>query len=227
MMHAPLRVGDRYHGFRVLRLQSLPEPKAVAVDCLHERTGLRLFHFFNQDPNSLFAFAFPSYPENDCGLPHIVEHCVLSGSEKYPLKDAFNAFSKGSVNTYMNALTYADKTLFPASSMVEADYFHLFSLYADSLFHPLLSREIFEQEGIRIEADAEGNPLPKGVVYNEMLGDYSDSDSLMFNAAFRTLLSGTPYAFDSGGNPESIVTLTYEAFLDFYRKHYEIGRAHV
>lgn len=215
-----LRVGEEYYGFTIDKLVSIPSQKGRAIFATHNKTGLGLFHFYCDDEENLFSFCFSTIPENDKGIPHILEHSVLSGSKKFPLKDPFLAFSSGSVNTFLNALTAPFITYYPAASILEKDYFNLMELYGDSVFNPLLTKEIFYQEGCRIEIDQKGQPYAKGIVYNEMQGAYSDSEEVIEDICCKALFDGSSVAFDSGGVPKDIINLSYEEFINYYKKHY-------
>lgn len=217
---AGFKAGDRVEGFEIRSLDRLEEYQALGIHARHLASGLELYHFFNDDRENLFSFCFKTPPADDTGAPHIIEHSVLSGSEKYPIKDPFQAFLKGSVHTFMNAMTYPEKTLYPAASVLKKDYTNLMRVYADSVFHPLLTREIFEQEASRIEVDREGKMFAKGIVFNEMQGSYGDKERLMYEYSYQTLFPDTPYRFDSGGVPASIPDLDYEGFLAFYKQFY-------
>lgn len=214
------KVGEVIEGFKIEAIELLDEYQAVGVSALHLKSGLQLFHFVNEDPENFFAFSFRTLPSDNTGVAHIIEHSILSGSKKYPLKDPFQAFLKGSVHTFMNAMTYPDKTVYPAASVLEKDYFNLMGLYGDAVFHPLLTREIFEQEAYRIEKDKEGSFVPKGIVFNEMQGSYGDKERVMYELAYETILPDTPYRYDSGGVPSSILDLDYASFLQFYEENY-------
>ena len=179
-----------------------------------------MFHVVKEDPENLFSFIFKTVPENSSGLPHILEHSVLAGSEGFPLKDPFLHLLKGSMNTFLNAMTYPDKTLYPAASTVKKDFFNLFRVYGDAVFFPLLKREVFDQEGYRIAPDGEGNLTLNGVVFNEMKGNYGNHDSIAGDWSCRSLFTDSPYRFDSGGDPVSIPDLKYEDFLLFHKKFY-------
>lgn len=216
----PFKEGETYYGFKIERIVPLSSQKATAIFASHEVSGLEVLQFYCDDRENLFAFCFSTIPENDKGIPHILEHSVLSGSKKFPLKDPFQAFSSGSVNTFLNALTGPFITYYPAASILEKDYFNLMELYGDSVFNPLLSKEIFYQEGLRIEIDQKGQPYPKGIVYNEMQGAYSDSEEQIDDLCCKALFDGSKAAYDSGGIPKEIISLTYEEFLSYYKKHY-------
>ena len=194
--------------------------QAEGILAQHCETGLEVYHIHNDDSENLFAFAFMTPPENSSGVAHILEHSVLCGSKNYPLKDPFLILSKQSVKTFLNAMTFPDKTVYPASSILEKDYFNLMSVYGDAVFFPLLKRETFEQEGHRLERDEKGNPYFSGVVLNEMRGAYADFDSGVDRELRHSLLQGTVYAHDSGGFPPDIVKLSYEDFCAFHKKYY-------
>lgn len=214
-----LSVGTSLHNFTVVSRNPLPEYRGEGIYLRH-RTGCTVYHLANDDIDNLFSFAFRTLPENNRGTAHIIEHSVLSGSKQFPLKDPFIALTKGSVNTFLNAMTYPDKTVYPASSTVSKDYFNLMRVYGDAVFFPLLKREIFHQEGRRYELGPDGKLDIVGVVYNEMVGNYSDVDSIVGEWSYRSLFTDSPYRFDSGGDPEAIPELTYEEFLEFHRRLY-------
>ncbi len=215
-----MTVGQKIHGFEIVEVRDLGELKATGIFARHAVTGLEVFHVLNDDDENLFAYAFMTPPEDSTGVAHILEHSVLCGSRNYPLKDPFLVLSKQSVKTFLNAMTFPDKTVYPASSMVEADYFNLMSVYGDAVFFPLLEEWIFRQEGHRFEFAPDGSASIQGVVFNEMRGDYSSFDSIAGDWSRRSLLEGTPYAHDSGGDPADIPALTYERFREFHAKYY-------
>ena len=221
--------GTTNHGFAVLRTQPLPELGAVMHHLRHERTGLELVWLERDEVNRTFGIAFPTLPEDDTGVFHILEHSVLCGSERYPVREPFVELMKTSMNTFLNAMTFPDKTYYPISSRNPKDFLNLMRVYLDAVFRPLIySRpEIFRQEGWHYELDAEGRPGRKGVVYNEMRGAFADADELEENAIMRALYPDTPYRFVSGGDPEHIPELTYEKFLDFHRRFYSPSNAYV
>ncbi|WP_407425437.1 insulinase family protein [Treponema sp.] len=215
-----LKKGDVYKSFEVLNVFDVPDYHSVAVHLRHLHNGLEIFHLLNDDSENLFAFAFRTPNKTSNGAAHIIEHSVLCGSEKYPVKDPFVILSNQSVKTYLNAMTYSDKTVYPASSIAKADYFNLFSVYGDAVFFPRLDKEIFMQEAYRLEVDENDNPSIQGVVYNEMKGSYSSFESVAFDYAIASLLPGSVYEKDSGGNPLEIPSLSYEGFLAFHKKWY-------
>ena len=208
------------HGFNIISKTALDEMQAEGVFARHCATGLEVYHIHNDDNENLFAFAFMTAPENGSGVAHILEHSVLCGSKNYPLKDPFLILSKQSVKTFLNAMTFPDKTVYPASSILEKDYFNLMSVYGDAVLFPLLKRETFEQEGHRLELDEAGKPYFSGVVLNEMRGAYADFDSGVDRELRYSLLQNTVYAHDSGGFPPDIAKLSYEDFCAFHKKYY-------
>jgi Zn-dependent M16 (insulinase) family peptidase len=227
-------------GFEILGVAELAELAAgdggpsPGVWARHQKSGAEVFHVYNDDPENLFAFAFATAPEDDTGAAHILEHSVLCGSERYPLKDAFLALAQGSLQTFLNAWTFPDKTVYPASSVNEQDYFNLMSVYGDAVFRPLLSEWTFMQEGHRLVFSSPGKKTGSGVppareqesaaitgvVYNEMKGAYSSLDAYAALWSVKAVLPGTPYAFESGGDPERIPGLSWEGLRDFHRKRY-------
>ena len=206
--------------FLVLNTKEVKEYASTGILLEHKKTGCRVYHLLNDDSENLFAFVFRTPPSDNSGVAHILEHAVLSGSKKFQVKDPFITLMKGSVHTFLNALTYPDKTVFPAASILEKDYFNLLEVYGDSVFFPLLRKEIFYQEGRRILIDDKDNFVVDGVVYNEMRGNYSDHDSIVGEWSYRSLFPDSPYRFDSGGEPAAIRDLNYERFLDFHKLWY-------
>ncbi len=215
-----LKPGDRLHGFTVISVNNIPEYRGIGIRLSHDRTGADIYHLNNDDKENFFSFAFKTPATDNTGAAHILEHCVLAGSEKYPIKDPFLSMMNGSMNTFLNAMTYPDKTVFPAASTVPKDYFNLMSVYADAVFFPLLREEMFMQEGIRFEPKADGTAVPSGVVFNEMKGAYSNHDSIASEYSYRFMFPDTPYRFDSGGEPSAIPGLTYEAFREYHSRFY-------
>jgi Zn-dependent M16 (insulinase) family peptidase len=214
-----MSLGDVVSGFELVEISDLIDYKAKGYLFRHIATGMEVFQVANDDPELFFGYAFRTMPSNDCGIAHILEHSVLAGSKKYPVRDPFMSLLKGSTNTYMNALTYPDKTLYPAASPLPEDFDNLFSVYTDAVFAPLLREETFQQEGVRLVADENGCHF-EGVVFNEMLGDGADHDSIVGRQSVRVLFPDTLYAFESGGIPEEIVKLDYQQFLSFYGQFY-------
>ena len=212
--------GEQYKGFRVLEVVDVEDCEAKGIHLKHEKTGLEVFHLLNDDEENLFAFAFKTPTFNSTGVAHVIEHSVLCGSEKYPVKDAFIRLENQSVNTYLNAYTASDHTVYPASSTVRADYFNLMSVYADAVFFPLLKPEIFLQECHHLEFDSKGKPSIQGVVYNEMKGVFSSYESVVGAEIDRAVECGTQYIHESGGDPLEISSLTYRDFCAYHKKYY-------
>ena len=206
-------------GFLILDVVDLEELKAKGIWAKHEKTGAEVFHVLNDDSENLFSFAFSTVPTDNTGAPHILEHSVLCGSERYPLKDAFIVLAQGSLQTFLNAMTFPDKTVYPASSTNEHDYFNLMSVYGNAVFRPLLPEWTFMQEGHRLEYQ-NGKLSITGVVYNEMKGAYSSLDTYAGYWSVKSILPDTPYGFESGGNPEHIPELTWEGLKEFHRTRY-------
>ncbi|MDR2073180.1 MAG: insulinase family protein [Spirochaetaceae bacterium] len=205
-------------GFEILDVIELEEMKARGIWARH-KSGAELFHVLNDDPENLFGFAFATAPKDSTGVAHILEHSVLCGSKHYPLKDAFLVLAQGSLQTFLNAWTFPDKTVYPASSVNEKDYFNLMAVYADAVFRPLLSEWTFMQEGWRLISGKKGLEYT-GVVYNEMKGAYSSMDAYAGLWSVKAVMPGTPYAFDSGGDPDCIPDLSWEGLKEFHRSRY-------
>ena len=220
-----MKKGGAAHGFTVLDIVDLEELKARGVWARHE-TGAELFHVCNDDSENLFAFAFATPGEDSTGAAHILEHSVLCGSQRYPLKDAFLTLAQGSLQTFLNAWTFPDKTVYPASSVNERDYYNLMAVYADAVFRPLLSECAFMQEGCRLERGKRGLAYT-GVVYNEMKGAYSSMDTYAGLWSVKAVMPGTPYAFESGGDPDVIPDLSWEALKAFHRRAYSPGNCRI
>ena len=206
-------------GFKILDVIDLEELKAQGIWAKHEKSGAEVFHILNDDIENLFSFSFATFPQDNTGVAHILEHSVLCGSERYPLKDAFIVLAQGSLQTFLNAITFPDKTVYPASSTNEHDYFNLMSVYGDAVFRPLIPEWTFMQEGHRLEFQ-DGKLAVTGVVYNEMKGAYSSLDTYAGHWSVKAIMPNTPYDFESGGDPEEIPQLTYEGLKEFHRSRY-------
>jgi len=195
----------------------------------HEKTGAKLIWLERPDDNKTFGIAFTTLPENNTGVFHILEHSVLCGSDRYPVKEPFVELMKNSMNTFLNAMTFPDKTFYPVSSRNNKDFLNLMRVYLDAVFHPMIySRpEIFYQEGWHYEFDAEGRPGYKGVVFNEMKGAYANADELLAQTVSGMLFPDNCYRFSSGGDPAEIPDLSYEAFLECHRRFYSPGNAFI
>lgn len=224
-----MTINDMTHGFRVLRAVPLGELDAVLYEMTHERTGLSLVWIKRAEENKTFGIGFVTLPWNDTGVFHILEHSVLCGSDKFPVKEPFVELIKNSMNTFLNALTFPDKTFYPISSRNDKDFLNLMRVYLDAVLHPSIvhKSEIFRQEGWHYEFDENGKPSYKGVVFNEMKGAYADAEELMVEAMNRALLPGTPYAFSYGGDPAHIPELSYEEFLLAHKRFYSPSNAYV
>lgn len=216
----PANIGREYNGFILLSIDELTDYKQKAVYLRHRRTGLEVYHILADDKENTFAFAFRTFAKDSKGAAHIMEHSVLCGSEKYPLKEPFTTLSGSTINTYLNALTYPDKTVYPGSSLIRKDYFTMMDVYADAVFFPLLEHATFIQEGHRVEMDSKGKLSVQGVVYNEMKGNYSSFQQVAFTQQIYAMFPDSFTSFDSGGDPLEIPNLTYQEFLDFHQKFY-------
>ena len=196
----------------------------------HKKSGARIAILSNNDDNKVFYIGFRTPPEDETGVPHIIEHTTLCGSKKFPVKDPFIELAKGSLNTFLNAMTYPDKTVYPVASCNDQDFKNLMDVYLDAVFNPNITKyeEIFKQEGWHYELTGKDDELKiNGVVYNEMEGAYSSPDEVLSSQIYRSLFPGNTYSKDSGGNPEYIPKLTYEAYLDFYHKYYHPSNSYI
>lgn len=216
-------VAQNYKNFLVTKYLPLDELRSTLIELVHEPSGARVMHIVNEDPENLFCLSFQTFPSSSNGVAHILEHTVLCGSRKFPVKDPFFAMTRRSLNTYMNALTGQDFTCYPASSQVEKDFYNLLEVYLDSVFHPQLKALSFLQEGHRLEFKGEHLQI-QGVVYNEMKGAMSTPESRLWEALAKRLIPDLPYCHNSGGNPKEIPNLTYEELLDFHRVFYHPSR---
>jgi Zn-dependent M16 (insulinase) family peptidase len=211
---------SKNHGFSVLCDQTIEEYAARAVLLRHERTGAQLLSLLSDDENKVFGAAFRTPPACSTGVPHILEHSVLCGSRKYPVKEPFVELLKGSLNTFLNAFTYPDKTCYPVASTNLRDFYNLVDVYLDAVFFPRIPRAVFLQEGWHFEWTEAGELVRSGVVLNEMKGVYSSPDSVLGEFSQRTLFPDVSYGVDSGGDPKVIPALTYEAFKAFHETYY-------
>lgn len=218
---------DRMHGFTVTRIRDIAEIEGRLVEMEHDRTGARIVWADNGEENKLFSVGFRTLPEDNTGVFHILEHSVLCGSDKFPVKEPFVELLKTSMNTFLNAMTYSDKTLYPVSSRIKQDYLNLMEVYLDAVFRPaiLTNPNIFYQEGWHIDTN-EGEPAYKGVVFNEMKGAMSDVDQLAERTMLKMLFPDNCYGYNSGGDPDAIVDLTYERFIETYRRFYHPSNAY-
>ena len=216
--------------YELVRSGFLKEADSRTYLLRHKKSGARIVVMENNDNNKVFSIAFRTTPEDDTGVAHIIEHTVLCGSEKYPVKDPFIELVKGSLNTFLNAMTYSDKTVYPVASTNDKDFNNLMSVYLDAVFRPniLKERMIFEQEGWHYELqEPDGELTINGVVYSEMKGDFSNADEVVERYTRQFLFPDNTYGFESGGDPEAIPDLTYEAYLDFYHRYYHPSNSYI
>ena len=221
--------GDHLHGFVLSRKERLAARAADAYLLRHEKTGAELLYLDRAAENKTFAICFKTLPEDDTGVFHILEHSVLNGSEKYPVREPFVSLLQSSMQTYLNAMTFSDKTVYPVSSRNEQDFFNLMSVYLDAVFRPLIHtrKEIFLQEGWHYEFGEDGRPCCNGVVYSEMKGAYADVDTLLDDEMNRLLYPDTCYGFSSGGHPAHIPELSYERFTAAHKRFYHPSNARI
>jgi len=216
------------HGFESLWVREVPELKARAERFRHVGTGTDLLSLTNEDENKVFGITFRTPPADSTGIAHILEHSVLCGSRKYPVKEPFVELLKGSLKTFLNAMTYPDKTCYPVASQNVKDFYNLIDVYLDAVLYPRLTPFVFQQEGWHYELDKPADPLNyKGVVFNEMKGAYSSPDSLLAENSQQSLFPANPYGLDSGGDPKEIPNLTFERFKAFHEKYYHPSNARV
>ncbi len=216
------------HGFELLKEQDIPEMNTKARLFRHANTGAELLSLENDDENKVFGATFRTPPKSSNGVAHILEHSVLAGSEKYPVKEPFVELLKGSLQTFVNAFTFPDKTCYPCASQNLQDFYNLIDVYVDAIFHPLLPKHIFEQEGWHYELEnAKDEIIYKGVVFNEMKGAYSNPDRILGEAVQQSLFPGHIYELSSGGDPKIIPELTYEEFIGFHQAYYHPSNARI
>jgi presequence protease len=214
------------HGFTLLREQQIPELNTLARIWRHDKTGAELLSMENDDENKSFGITFRTPPADSTGIAHIMEHAVLAGSRKYRLKEPFIHLVKGSLKTFLNAMTYPDRTAYPVASTNLQDFYNLIEVYLDAVFYPLITRHHLDQEGWHYELERPDAPLAfRGVVFNEMKGAYSSPDMLLYRYSKQTLFPDTTYGFDSGGDPNQIPDLTYEQFKRFHETYYHPSNA--
>ncbi len=219
-----------YHGFRLEEEKKIEEINSTAKIFYHEKSGARLFYLGNEDDNKVFSITFRTPPEDSTGVAHIVEHSVLCGSRQFPLKEPFVELVKGSLNTYLNAMTFPDKTMYPIASRNEKDFHNLMNVYLDAVFYPNIEKcpETLMQEGWHYELDdKEGEITYKGVVYNEMKGVFSSPDAILDQKIFEVMFPGTAYGVESGGDPDDIPNLTQEQFVAFHKQYYHPANSYI
>ncbi|XCP86620.1 insulinase family protein [Roseburia hominis] len=216
--------------YEIIEQRELPDLKSEGALLRHKKSGARILLISNDDDNKVFNIAFRTPTTNSTGVPHIMEHTVLCGSEKFPAKDPFVELVKGSLNTFLNAMTYPDKTVYPVASCNDKDFQNLMDVYMDAVLHPNIYKhqEIFRQEGWSYELEEpDGELIYNGVVYNEMKGAFSSPDGVLDRVILNSLFPDTTYANESGGDPEEIPNLTYEEYLDFHRTYYHPSNSYI
>ncbi len=219
-----------FDAYEIIKEENIADIDSKGILLKHKKTGAHVALLINDDNNKVFNIAFRTPPKNSTGVAHIIEHTVLCGSQKYPLKDPFVELAKGSLNTFLNAMTYPDKTMYPVASCNDKDFSNLMEVYLDAVFFPNIYKndKIFKQEGWHYQMESVDDPLQyNGVVYNEMKGAFSTADSVLERMVFSALFPDTPYGVESGGDPENIPDLTYEEFLDFHRAYYHPSNSYI
>ena len=225
-----MKKNDVYAGFKVQDTSYVAEVDSHVYILQHEKSGARLLYLANSDDNKVFSISFRTPPSDDTGLPHILEHSVLCGSRKYPLKEPFVELVKGSLNTFLNAMTFSDKTMYPVASRNDKDFRNLMDVYLDAVFYPKIyeNEYILQQEGWHYELLSEDSQLEyKGVVYNEMKGVFSSPDSVLEYETMKALFPNTTYGFESGGYPEAIPELTQKQFEQFHQEYYHPANSYI
>lgn len=225
-----LELNKTYHGFKLIEVKLIDEINSTQYMFEHVKTGARLVKLQNEDDNKVFSVGFRTPPENSTGLPHILEHSVLCGSRKFPTKEPFVDLLKGSLNTFLNAMTFSDKTIYPVASRNDKDFLNLMDVYLDAVFYPNIYKypEIFMQEGWHYELENIKDEITyKGVVYNEMKGAFSTPEDILFRKMQEALFPDTPYSKESGGDPDVIPQLSLEEFLQFHRRYYHPSNSYI
>ncbi len=218
------------NAYELVSKTDIGDIKSTGYVLRHKKTGARVVCIENDDENKVFYIGFRTPPEDSTGVPHIIEHSVLCGSAKYPSKDPFVELAKGSLNTFLNAMTYPDKTVYPVASCNDQDYANLMDVYLDAVFHPNIYKreEIFRQEGWHYEIEDKDSPITlNGVVYSEMKGAFSSPDDMLSRSVFDSLFPDNCYGVESGGDPDVIPSLSYEQFLDFHRRYYHPSNSYI
>ena len=216
--------------YELLKEEDLADLNSLGLLFKHKKTGARVTVITNDDDNKVFSIGFRTPPFNSTGVPHIIEHSVLCGSKEFPAKDPFIELAKGSLNTFLNAMTYPDKTIYPVASCNDKDFQNLIHVYMDAVFYPNIYKreEIFKQEGWHYDLESEDGELKyNGVVYNEMKGAFSSPEQLLFRTIQNSLFPDNTYGVESGGDPDHIPELTYEEFLDFHKKYYHSSNSYI
>ncbi|MED9882932.1 MAG: insulinase family protein [Blautia sp.] len=221
---------DRISAYEIIREENLSDIRSAGYLLRHKKTGARVMLIENDDENKVFNIAFRTPPKNSTGVAHILEHSVLCGSREFPLKDPFVELVKGSLNTFLNAMTYPDKTCYPVASCNDQDFQNLMHVYLDAVFYPNICKkeEIFRQEGWSYQLEDTEGPLKyNGVVYNEMKGAFSSPDEVLEREIMNSLFPDTPYGCESGGDPNHIPELSYEEFLQFHKTYYHPSNSYI
>lgn len=216
--------------YKLLEERYINEIEAVGRLYIHEKSGAKIFNIENTDDNRVFSISFKTPPIDNTGLTHILEHSVLSGSKNFPTKEPFVDLAKGSLNTFLNALTFSDKTMYPVASRNEKDFYNLMEVYLDAVFYPNIYtyKEIFEQEGWHYDINSKDEEITyKGVVYNEMLGAFSSPEEILFSRIMEVLYRDNCYGFEAGGDPDHIPELSYETFLNYHKKYYQPSNCYI
>lgn len=217
-----------YSGFKLIKKEEIAELKSLGLFFEHEGTGAEVMVLENDDDNKVFSATFRTPPTNDAGVAHILEHSVLCGSKNFPVKEPFVELMKGSLQTFLNAMTFPDKTMYPVASRNRKDFFNLMNVYMDAVFYPVISEDTFKQEGWHYElTKPEDKIIYKGVVFNEMKGVFSDPESYIDRQLAHSLFPSTTYGYESGGDPKNIPDLTYNEFKDFHKQHYHPSNSRI
>lgn len=225
-----LKLNETYHGFQLIDEKYIEENNSTGRLFAHVKTGAKLYYLSNDDDNKVFSITFKTPPADSTGLPHILEHSVLCGSRKYPVKEPFVELIKGSLNTFLNAMTFPDKTMYPVASKNEKDFENLMDVYLDAVFYPRIydHKEIFFQEGWHYHIEDENEDITyNGVVYNEMKGAFSNPEDVLGRKVQESLFPDTPYGKESGGDPDEIPNLKYEDFISFHKKYYHPSNSYI
>lgn len=225
-----LKQNETYSNFLLKNIEKVNEINSISYEFEHIKSGARLLFVSNDDKNKVFSITFRTPPIDDTGSAHILEHSVLCGSKKYPLKEPFVELMKSSLNTFLNAMTFSDKTMYPVASLNEADFRNLMDVYLDAVFNPLIydKKEILEQEGWHYHIEnADDDIKYNGVVYNEMKGAFSDPEDILARNIESNLYKDTAYSYESGGDPKYIPTLDYSTFLDFHKRYYHPSNSYI
>lgn len=220
--------GQQYNQFKLIRIQEISEIQCTLLEFIHEPTGAHVMHLANDDPENLFCLSFQTLPNSSNGVAHILEHTVLCGSDKFPVKDPFFCMTRRSLNTFMNAFTGSDFTCYPAASQVPKDFYNLLEVYLDAVFKPNLNELSFLQEGHRLEFENPKDPTSplthKGIVFNEMKGALASGNARLEEALTHALFPNIPYGYNSGGDPKDIPKLTYQELREFHQQYYHPSR---